>query len=342
MAVPRERVQLEVVRAHVVRARDGVGAAAAVAVQVGLALDVEPLALHELGLCIERGRVGADGRFAVRLPAGDRIPRRNWAVDAVLDHRAVLLLEGVVRRWRAPVLVRARLVVGAPAVPDVDADVARVEGRGHAERGQARRAPDGRDERPRGRTRALGAAGVAVEVATRDARRQVGAAHLDVVARLGHESLPRKLELAVPAIGPTHVLDVRDAAALRARGVRRAVGHPIARVHAVRPHGQELLAQLAVGRERVDLGLPVAAVVLLARRQRVVPATLDVVERHPRMRRLVAGEAAHGVVGAVLDEALVELEHELIRARLALDDQLLVALDEQLAAQHLGRRGRCR
>ena len=71
---------------------------------------------------------------------------------------------------------------------------------------------------------AVSVARVAVEVTLLNACRQVGAAHVDVVSRLGGEPLPRKLELAVLAVRANHVLHVGDTAALRARRVGRAVG----------------------------------------------------------------------------------------------------------------------
>ena len=71
-----------------------------------------------------------------------------------------------------------------------------MEGCGHAERRQAERAPVRRDERAEGVARALGLARVAAQVAVEHARRQVGAAQLDVEARLGREPVARKLELA--------------------------------------------------------------------------------------------------------------------------------------------------
>jgi len=64
------------------------------------------------------------------------------------------------------------------------------------EDGQRDRAAHGRDDLARDFAGAVRAARVAVDVAPLDARRQVGAAQLDVVARLGGESLPRKPELA--------------------------------------------------------------------------------------------------------------------------------------------------
>ena len=165
----------------------------------------------------------------------------------------------------------------------------------------------------------------------------------------------------VAPVGPLHVVDVGDAAALRARGVGRAVQHLVVGVEAEGAHRQQLLAQLAVGRQRVDVALPcaqqerarvstgcaglncnwltVAAVVALARRERVVAAALAVSERRPRVGRLVAAQAAHDARGAVLGEAIRQLKHELVRARLGLEERILVAPHEDRARHDLGWRG---
>ena len=74
--------------------------------------------------------------------------------------------------------------------------IARVLRLQHAQHGQQERAPEHRHGVGRGLAGALGPARVAVEVAPLQARREVGAAQLDVVARLAGEPLPRKLELA--------------------------------------------------------------------------------------------------------------------------------------------------
>ena len=198
-----------------------------------------------------------------------------------------------------------------------------MERRGHAERRQAERAPVRRDERAEGVARALGLARVAAQVAVEHARREVGAAQLDVEARLGREPVARKLELAVAPVGPDHVLHVGDARALRARGVRRAVRRRARLGHAVGPDLEQLLALLEVRRQRVDLRVPVAAVVLLARLERGVAAALDAVERDPRVGRLVGREAADGLVGAVGDEALAVLLNGEVHQRLV-DRELLL------------------
>ena len=79
--------------------------------------------------------------------------------------------------------------------------IARVLRLQHAQDGQQERAPGDRHDVGRGLARAVGAARVAVEVAPLQARREVGAAQLDVVARLAGEPLPRKLELAAQGQG---------------------------------------------------------------------------------------------------------------------------------------------
>tara|TARA_B110000444_G_scaffold19671_1_gene16412 strand:+ start:515 stop:739 length:225 start_codon:yes stop_codon:yes gene_type:complete len=71
-----------------------------------------------------------------------------------------------------------------------------VHGLHHAQYGQRHCALGNRDDLADGPVNAVGTARVAVEVALGDARCQVGAAQLDVIARLGREALPRKLELA--------------------------------------------------------------------------------------------------------------------------------------------------
>jgi len=85
--------------------------------------------------------------------------------------------------------------------------------------------------------------------------------------------------------------------------------------------------------------LTVAAVVALARGERVVAAALAVVERRPGVGRLVAAQAAHDARGAVLGEAVGQLEHELVRARLGLEERVLVPAHEGGARHDLGRRG---
>jgi hypothetical protein len=74
--------------------------------------------------------------------------------------------------------------------------VARVLRLQKAQDGQRDRALGDPDDVAHGLAGAVRAARVAVDVAPLHARRQVGAAQLDVVARLGGEPLPRKLELA--------------------------------------------------------------------------------------------------------------------------------------------------
>ena len=74
--------------------------------------------------------------------------------------------------------------------------VARVLRLQHAQDGQRHRALGDRGNVAHGLAGAVGVARVAVDVAPLDARHQVGAAQLNVVARLAGESLPRKLELA--------------------------------------------------------------------------------------------------------------------------------------------------
>ena len=221
--------------------------------------------------------------------------------------------------------------------------VARVLRLQHAQDGQRDRASGDRDDFGHGLAGAVRAARVAVDVAPLDALREVGAAQLDVVAHLGREPLPRKPELAILAVGPDHVLHVSDAAALRARRVGRAIGDLLNAFHlghAKGAHREQLLALLfALGRHRIRVAFPVAAVVALARRERVVAAALDAVERHPRVRRLVRVEAAHGAGGAVLDEAVVQLEDELVLARLEVEEVALVARDERAPAHGLGRCG---
>ena len=119
------------------------------------------------------------------------IPRCHGRVDAVLHEGAVLFFPAVA--WlRGSVGV----ALGAPAIPDISSQIARVHGLHHAQYGQRNRALGNRDDLAHGLAGAVGAARVAVEVALGDARRQVGAAQLDVIARLGREALPRKLELA--------------------------------------------------------------------------------------------------------------------------------------------------
>ena len=191
--------------------------------------------------------------------------------------------------------------------------VARVLRLQHAQHGQRDRALGNRGDLAHGLAGAPGAARVAIEVTLGNARRQVGAAQLDVVARLGGEPLARKLELAKLAIGADHVLDVGDAAALRARRVGRAVGDDplvddvaksvkegrrdpgrlvtvvvvpsrlIAVGEAKGADREQFLAQLLLGRHRVHVAFPVAAVVALARRARVVAQALDAADRHPRV-----------------------------------------------------------
>ena len=70
-----------------------------------------------------------------------------------------------------------------------------------AQDGQRDRALGDPDDVAHGLAGAVRAARVAVDVAPLHARRQVGAAQLDVVARLGSEPLPRKLELAAQGQG---------------------------------------------------------------------------------------------------------------------------------------------
>lgn len=69
LAVAGVRVELQIVRAHVVHARDGVASAAAEAVEVGVALHVEALTLDRLALLVERRHKVARGRLAVGLAA---------------------------------------------------------------------------------------------------------------------------------------------------------------------------------------------------------------------------------------------------------------------------------
>ena len=177
----------------------------------------------------------------------------------------------------------------------------------------------------------------------------------------------------VLTVGADHVLDVGDAAALRARRVGRAVVNRVpwhALVaelagldHAKGADREQLLALLlGRGRHRVGVALPVcerarrapvrgwvvvrvwaarcalrtSAVVALARRARVVAAALDAAERHPGVGRLGFRASLevrpHTVArGAVLDEAVAQLEHELVPARLAVEEQALVPRDEHAA-----------
>ena len=91
-----------------------------------------------------------------------------------------------------------------------------------------------------------------------------------------------------------------------------------------------------------------SAVVGLARGARVVAAALDAVERHPRIRARwgggvwrwwASGRRSDGALGAVPDEAVVQLDYELGLARLKVQHKPLVPSN-----QHLPRhgRGRCR
>ena len=74
--------------------------------------------------------------------------------------------------------------------------VARVLRLQKAQDGQRDRALGNPGDVAHGLASAVGAARVAVDVAPLNARREVGAAHLYVVACLRSEPLPRKLELA--------------------------------------------------------------------------------------------------------------------------------------------------
>ena len=118
-----------------------------------------------------------------------------------------------------------------------------------------------------GLARALGGAAVARELAALDARRQVGAAALNVGARLGREALARKLGLAVVPVVARHVTQVVHARALRARGIGRADGDTAALGHAVGAHLEQLLAQLAVGGHGVDFAVPICQVWMRGRVQ---------------------------------------------------------------------------
>ena len=88
VAVPGDRVQLHVLGAHVVLARDGVRAAAAEAVEVVVAADHEALPLRGRAVLVEGGHVLARGRFAVRAPARDGCEQDAHAVSTLARARA--------------------------------------------------------------------------------------------------------------------------------------------------------------------------------------------------------------------------------------------------------------
>ena len=334
-ALARVRVKLGVVRAHEVASVDRVLAAAAVAVEVGVAADHEARAPDVAALGVERGHVAARRGLAVRLAAGDAPARHARAIDAILHERRVLL--------RPRIVGRRRLVlgaVGAPLVGHLLALVARLQRRDRAQHRQPERAPPRAHEVARRRARALGRAAVARELAARDARREVGAARLDVGARLGRQPLARKLDLAKPAVVARHVLEVVDARAVRARGVGRAVVRFAVLGDAVGAHLEQLLAQLAIGRERVDLRVPIPTKVALARLARRVAAALDPVEGDPRVGRLVRVEPAHDARGPVGHKAAVEVGHERVATRLQVPQPLLEAPRLHEVGHLLGRRGR--
>lgn len=60
------------------------------------------------------------------------------------------------------------------------------------------------------------------------------------------------------SVGSAHVLNVRHTAALCARRIGRTVGNLVVDVDAERTHVKKFLAQLAVGRQWVDVRLPCA------------------------------------------------------------------------------------
>lgn len=97
------RVELDVVRARKVVARDRVDTAAAHAVEVSFATYHETLALDRVAVLVERVDKVADRRFDVVLAARNCITRRARLVDRVLHHHAELLLVARVGRGLAAV-----------------------------------------------------------------------------------------------------------------------------------------------------------------------------------------------------------------------------------------------